>query len=555
MGIFQDLNHLLIFAFMINTWHIDAIWITLAFAAGYLAKKINLPPLIGFLATGFLLNMIGLSEGNIAIHALSELGVMLLLFNIGLKINIKSLLRKEIWGSASIHAVISTLALASVISLITFLGIGYLTQISLKTALILGFALSFSSTVFTIKILEDRGEVTSFHGNIAIGILVIQDILAVVFLTISKGQWPSIWVLGLPIYLWIIRYFLFRLLKTIDHGEMLTLFGFFAAFVAGAMIFDLVGLKADLGALTLGILLGRHGRAKELSNHMTGYKDFFLIAFFFEIGLSGLPDWNTIIIAFILLVMVLFKTGFFMYLFTRFNLRARTSFLSSLSLATYSEFGLIVAAIGVEAGWLDASWLVTLAVALSLSFILAAPFNHRAHFLFSKFKPQLMRLNTCEIHPDDSPTSLGDAQYLICGMGRIGRSVYRQMAHEYEGKVIGMDYKQDTVEKSQAEGKNVIWGDVTDSIFWQNTDLSKVKMIFLAFSNHASNINTSIEIQKIERSHIKIGSVCEFRDQGKELHERGVDFIYNYREQIGKDFALEFLTYHGTSKTDETHNI
>jgi len=277
---------------------------------------------------------------------------------------------------------------------------------------------------------------------------------------------------------------------------------------------------------------------------MSGYKDFFLIAFFFEIGLSGLPDWSTILISLVLLVMVLFKAGLFMYVFTRFNIRARTSFLSSLSLSTYSEFGLIVAALGVQAAWLDASWLVTLAVALSFSFLLASPFNNRAHELFNRYKTRLMRLNTCKIHPDDEPSNLGDAKILVCGMGRIGRSVYRQIHLDYGGKVVGVDYSHDVVGTCQNENKNVIWGDATDSNFWQNVDLSQIEMIFLAFSNHTSNLNTSIEINNIDHSGIKVGAVCEFRDQAKELHDNGVDFIYNAREQVGKEFAKEFLLNH-----------
>lgn len=530
---------------MMETWHIDAIWISIAFLGGYLAKKVSLPPLIGFLATGFILNAMDISEGTIAIHVLGELGVMLLLFNIGLKINIKSLLQKKIWAGGGIHAIISTLVFASLISIITTLGIGYFTPLSFKTALIIGFALSFSSTVFTIKILEERGEVNSFHGNIAIGILVFQDILAVIFLTASKSQWPSIWALGLPIYLYLVRWILYRILKNIDHGELLTLFGFFAAFVVGAMSFDMVGLKADLGALIIGILLGHHSRAKELSNHMNGYKDFFLIAFFFEIGLSGLPNWSTLFISLILMVMLLFKTGLFMYIFTRFNLRARTSLLTSLSLSTYSEFGLIVAAIGVQAGWMESSWLVTLAVTMSFSFLIAAPFNNRAHAIFNRFKPQLMRLNTCKIHPDDEPSNLGNAVVLVCGMGRIGRAVYRQVSLEYEGKVVGVDYSHDMVQTCQNESKNVVWGDATDSNFWQNLDLSQITMIFLAFTNHSSNLNASMELRKIEHQGIKIGAVCDFRDQAKELHENGVDFIFNAREQVGKEFAKEFLLNHG----------
>ncbi len=529
---------------MIESFTTDAIWISIAFLAGYLAKRVHLPPLIGFLATGFFLNFMGISEGNIAIQVLSEIGVMLLLFIIGLKIEIKSLLQKEIWASASIHAVITTLFFATLITLATTLGLAGFTAISFKTALIIGFVLSFSSTVFTIKILEERGEVNSFHGKIAIGILVTQDIFAVIFLTATKGEWPSILALGLPFYLWSFRWIFFRLLKSIDHGELLTLFGFFAAFVVGAMSFEVVGLKGDLGALVIGILLGNHKRAKELSVHMGGFKDFFLIAFFFEIGLSGLPDWGTLLMALVLVVLVVFKTGLFMYLFTRFNLRARTSLLSSFSLSTYSEFGLIVAALGVHAGWMDSQWLVAIALALSFSFLMASPINHRAREIYNRHKATLMRMNTIRIHPDDEPSNLGDAEYLVCGVGRIGRMVYRQLLAEHPGKVISIDYSKSMVENAQLQGKNVIWGDVTDSNFWQNVDLSEIKMIFLAFTNHKSNLNTSMELNKIDHSHIKIGTVCEYRDQARELHENGVDFIYNYREQVGKEFAKEFMLYH-----------
>jgi predicted Kef-type K+ transport protein len=539
---------------MIDTWHIDAVWISIAFIAGYLAKRISLPPLIGFLATGFLLNALGFSHGNIAIHAMSELGVMLLLFSIGLKLNVKTLLKKEIWASASIQTILITLSFASILTLLTSFGLGEFTSLDFKTALIIGFSLSFSSTVFAIKILEDRGELNSFHGKIAIGILVFQDVLAVVFLTISKNHWPSIWVLALPVYLWVIRFLFFRLLKNLGHGELLTLFGFFAAFVAGAMSFDVVGLKPDLGALIMGILLGKHSRAKELANHMNGYKDFFLIAFFFEIGTSGFPSWGMVFMALFLLALILIKGGLFMYLFTRFNLRARTSFLTTLSLSNYSEFGLIVAVIGVQSGWMEPYWLVTLALALSFSFVLAAPFNHKAHDLFNRFKPQLMRLNTCKVHPDDEPTNLGDAEYLVCGMGRIGRSVYRQIKSEYREKVIAIDYDHDIVAKEQTIGKNVIWGDVTNSNFWQNIDMSQIKMVFLAFSNHASNVNTSIELQHIMHPDTKIGAVCEYRDEAKELRSHHVDYIYNIREQVGVEFANEFILRHDADKTSNYHH-
>lgn len=234
---------------MLELWTIDALWISVAFILGMLAKRINLPPLIGFLAGGFVLNFAGFTEGGIALDVVADLGVMLLLFTIGLKLNLKSLLTKEIWLTTSLHMILSVLLLGSLVFIISWIGLYSTTSMSLESSMLIGFALSFSSTVFAIKVLEDRGEMNSFHGRVSIGILVMQDIIAVVFLSVSKGMMPSLWVLGLPIYLMGIRWIFIKILNNVDHGELFTLFGFFAAFVTGAIAFELVGLKAGSGSI------------------------------------------------------------------------------------------------------------------------------------------------------------------------------------------------------------------------------------------------------------------------------------------------------------------
>ena len=252
---------------MLELWTIDAIWISVAFVLGMAAKKMNLPPLIGFLAGGFIINFAGFTEGGMALDIVADLGVMLLLFLIGLKLNVKSLLSKEIWLTTTLHMILSVLILGSVVFIIGWIG-ALSAGLSIESSYLIGFALSFSSTVFAVKVLEDKGEMNSFHGRVAIGILVMQDLIAVIFLSFSKGEYPSLWVLGLPVYLYVIRWLFVRVLNMVDHGELLTLFGFFGAFVAGAIVFELVGLKPDLGALIIGALLGSHPRSKELQKQM-----------------------------------------------------------------------------------------------------------------------------------------------------------------------------------------------------------------------------------------------------------------------------------------------
>ena len=274
-----------------------------------------------------------------------------------------------------------------------------------------------------------------------------------------------------------------------------------------------------------------------------GYKDFFLVAFFLVIGLSGFPTYENLILALILAVFVLFKGGFFMYLFTRFNLRARTSWLVSLSLSNYSEFGLIVATIGYQEGMLGAEWLVVIALALSFSFIIGSPLNVKAHALFDKHQSRITILNKNCVHPDDEISELGDAEYLICGMGRIGRVVYHYLHGKYGDKVIGIDYDTDKINKLRQANKNVYWGDATDIIFWQKVSLNNVKMVFIAMSDHHSNVNTAKEIAAVKNTQFLVGSTSKFQDEFIELKEVGVDFVYNYYDRLGADFAEHFVGY------------
>lgn len=528
---------------MIDSWYLDSIWISVAFLGGLLAKRINLPPLIGFLVAGFALNFAGFTAGGPALEGAANLGVMLLLFTIGLKLNIRSLFKPEVWLATTIQMLLMTVMFGLLVFGLGFTGLYFLVKLELTTAIIIGFALSFSSTVFAVKILEDRGEVNSFHGKLAIGLLVMQDIAAVIFLTVIGGKLPDIWVVALPLYLVLVRYVLLKLLNSVDHGEMFTLFGFFAAFVAGAMSFKLFGLKADLGALVIGAMMSSHPRAKELVKHMMGYKDFFLVAFFLQIGLSGFPTLSSLGIALILSVFLFAKGGIFLVLFTRFNLRARTSWLATLSLMNYSEFGLIVAAIGVQQGFIGTDWMTIIALALSFSFILGSPLNTKAHTLFNKHRDQITRLNKhCE-HPDDEISNLGNAEFLICGMGRIGKVVYHYLHGKYGDKVIAIDYDMEKVEKLQAANKRVFWGDATDSVFWQQADFKNIKMVFLSMSDHTSNVNVAKEIKALEDKNFLIGSTSKFRDDFIELKKHGVNFVYNYYDRLGADFADRFVNY------------
>ncbi len=441
----------------------DVAWISLAFALGFTATLIRLPPLVGFLITGFALNYLGIASGEM-LQKLADLGITLLLFTVGLKLNLKVLIRPQVWLVTALHTSIIIALFGAVILGLALMSVPLFSDLDFKFSLLLAFALSFSSTVFVVKALEEKGEMKSLHGRIAIGILVMQDIAAVIFLAASTGKFPSPWALLLFLLI-PLRPLFHHLLQKTGHGELLILYGLVLA-LGGAELFELGGVKDDLGALIMGLLISTHPKSKEMAKSLLGFKDLFLVGFFLSIGMSGQLSLEALIIGFLLVPFVFIKSALFFTLMTGFNLRARTSLLATLNLSNYSEFGLIVAAIGVNNGWIDGEWLVVIAIALSLSFVVAAPLNSIDNKIYGRFRELWMRYQRSERLTDDMLLDTLGATIAIFGMGRVGSGAYDKMREQHGEAVIGIDFDSELIKSHQLMGRNVLRGDPSDADFW-----------------------------------------------------------------------------------------
>jgi predicted Kef-type K+ transport protein len=171
-------------------------------------------------------------------------------------------------------------------------------DLSLVATVVLAFGLSFSSTVFAVKVLEDKGDMSALYGKVAIGILVMQDIFAVIFLAVSEGKYPSILALSvLLLFFGPVRKFIYKLIDHAGHGELLVLSGLFFALGAGYEFFYSVDLKGDLGALILGVLISNHPKAKALAKSLFSFKELMLVGFFLSVGMQGLPNLPIILTA------------------------------------------------------------------------------------------------------------------------------------------------------------------------------------------------------------------------------------------------------------------
>ena len=518
----------------------EPLWLSIALVMGLAAKMINLPPLVGFLLAGFILGAMGAESGAFLQHV-ADLGITLLLFSIGLKLNVRGLLRPEIWAVSLIHMLLIVIVLEGLLLAIGALGMPMIRDLDPQSAVLVAFALSFSSTVFAVKTLEDRGAAISRYGRIAIGVLIMQDIAAVIFMAASAGKLPSLYALGLFLLIPLRRPMLF-LLQRAGHGEVLILMGFVFA-LGGASLFEVVGLKGDLGALVLGIMLSGHVRSNELARSLLGFKELFLIGFFLSIGLTGIPNVHNLWVALLLAIFIPLKSALFYRLFTRFRLTARTSTYATLTLSNYSEFGLIVGAIAVGAGWIPSDWLVTIALALSISFILAAPLNASAGRLYDRYRDSLHKYQRDERLPEDAPVDIGNASMMIFGMGRVGTVVYEQMQQNMPGKVIGVDFSVATVGWQQQAGRNTVLGDATNPDFWSAMCGAENQFQYVLFTmpNHEQQIRAARLLRK-KGYKGKIAATAKYADEIEELQENGVDAAFNLYAEAGAGFASHVQT-------------
>jgi predicted Kef-type K+ transport protein len=513
----------------------DPAWIAVAFAFGLIFKHFKLPPMVGFLVAGFVLHFFGAESDQFLIE-IADLGVTLLLFTIGLKLRIGTLIRPVIWATTSIHMVASILVFTGILLGLGLLNLPLFNELNFTGAIIVSFALSFSSTVFAVKILEDRGAILSRYGQIAIGVLVMQDIAAVIFLAVSANTVPSIWAIGL-LALIPGRHLLGLILSNTGHQELLAIFGFVAA-LGGAALFESVGMKGDLGALVFGVLLAQHPRASELSKNLMSFKDVFLVCFFLVIGLTGLPTWETTAAALILLLVLPFKTTLFYVLMTRFRLRARGATLGASILGNYSEFGLIVASVAISTGWIQDDWVIVVALALSTSFLVASPANLFADSFYAKFQTFLRRYESKNRLPGDEAISLTGNRILIFGMGRVGRAAYDEMRANVEDQILGVDLDENEVAKNVDSGRRVILGDATHPEFWSRIDDQhyEVEMILLAMPFHGANIDAAKKLR--ERGYAgPIVATALYPDQEEQLIENGVNDVFNLYAEAGSGAA------------------
>ena len=504
----------------------DIGWIVVAFLAGAGAHALRLPPLVGYLLAGMGLAALGVQEGAV-IDRVGEVGVALLLFIVGLHVRWANLLRTEVLGVGSAH-----LALVAAIGG----GVAWALGVPPLGAVAVGVSLGVSSLVLAAKGLNAQGGLRAYHGRVAIGIVLLQTLVAT-GVTVMLGDAPSPWALAL-LSLPLLRPLLSRLLAYVDGGELLVMLGL-ALVIGATLAFRALGVGAELGALVMGMLLAGHDRADDLADVLSGLKDAGLAAFFLSVGLVGIPSADGLLLVAALLGLLLLKGGLFYGFLVGARLRARTAFLATVPTTTFSGFTLIVGSIAVQARALPEAALTVLAAATAISYLLNAPASRFALPLWAQVRPVLERFERAGPHPARSPSTLGHAQFLVVGMGRAGTAAYDHLV-DWMQCTAGLDTDPERIRQHRDAGRRVAYGDARSASTWDEIDLAPVESVLLALTDATAKLDAIRALRRNDFGGAIIALTAD-PDRREELLAAGASAVYLSVEQAGRALARHGL--------------
>ncbi len=463
----------------------------------FLFHRIRIPAIVGFLLTGIVLGPYGLHliKSPQEVKILAEIGIMLLLFTIGIEFSLKNLMRtkRSVFFGGTLQ-----------VAFTLFAGLLWARQtgMTIREAIFIGFLISLSSTAIVLKLIQERGEVDSPHGQISLSILIFQDIIIVPMMLFIPflagrsqnlgGSFLALLLKGIVIIMlviisarWIVPNILFQVTRT--KIRELFLISIFVICLGTVWLTSSAGLSLALGAFLAGLVVSESEYSHQTLGNVLPFRDVFMSFFFVSVGM--LFDFN-----------FLFKNLFFVLLITagvlllKFVVAAgvtlligyplRTALLTGLGISQVGEFSFILSQKGLEYGFLSGNY-YQLFLATSILTMAATPFlislSPTAVDFFLKLPfPGWLKSGFSPL-PDMKSTKKKD-HLIIIGFGVTGKNLARAAQAARISHLI-IDINPETVRSAQAMGKPILFGDAAQEAVLSHANVREAKIIVVAIND------------------------------------------------------------------------
>lgn len=534
-----------------------AIVLTLSSLFGYIVHRLKLPLVVAYLLAGVSISVVSIFDPHqsLIFEILPEIGIAFVLFLIGMELDLREIkvLGAPIIISAIGQIIITTLAGYAVAGYLGF------TQ---TESVYLGLGLAFSSTVVVIKMLLEKRDLASLYGKLSIGILLVEDLVAIIVLMmISVGS--SSFNLGfqqtLPILTMVIKAFMLFIftfilsryvLEKIFDAVARSVELLFLTAITWCFVFTTLavvsGFSVVIGAFLAGVALASSPYHLQIQGKIKPLRDFFLTLFFVYLGLqakiSDILNHLPAVIIFTILALI-FKPIIYMLILGIFGFRKHTLFQTSLNLSQISEFSLVVLLVGSQAGLAGTEALSVMAAVAVLSIISSSILIAYSKKIYRYIQPVLPFFeHSKEVHFLEFKKNEEVSDHVIViGAHRVGMPVVEYLT---KAKIpfLVLDFNPHLIEQLRAKNINVIYGDVGDPEVLEGIGLEKAKLVICSATDMNDN---EMLLEECKRRRIRAKIVCRALDEhhAKALKALGADYVI-LPEQVSGDFIVSQLKSH-----------
>ncbi len=503
-----------------------------------LAKILRQPLIPAYVLTGLLLGPIfHIITNKSIIGTLSEMGIAFLLFIVGLEMDLSKL--KNVGLVAGLGGLARSLTLFLIgFTIVLFAGFGTI------EAVYIGIIISFSSTMVVIKILSDKHELDTLHGRIIIGFLLVEDIIAILVMSVlgSLANFSFVLLIAsllkallLFIIAWGANKLVFpRVFKFAARSQELLFMSAITVCFLFALFFASISFSIAIGAFVAGVALANLPYSYEIIGKVKSMRDFFATIFFVSLGMSIIAISKNHIFVTILLILVILivKPLITIFITSFFGYKKRPSFLTSISLAQTSEFSLIIASLGLttlsKSGIPHISQeifsMTAIIAVLTMSF--TPYFIKYEYTLYSKLHNFLKKFDSFS---RDSKTQLElsekDAKYdvLVIGYDRMGYSIVRKL-HILKKKLLIVDFNPEVIRRLIHQGIHCIYGDIGDVEILGRINLHQVAMVISTSPDKRNNKQLIIKTKAVNAKAMVFVTAYKV-EEAMELYDAGADYV------------------------------
>lgn len=536
-----------------NFTQLSVILVIVAIVA-FVMKLLKQPLIVGYILTGILVgpSLLNLAGGNEAFEVFSEIGIVLLLFIIGLELSVAVIrkLGKPVFLTAA--------AILMTIGTVGFL-VGTAFSFTTTEALLIGLAMFFSSTIIIAKVLSDKKEITRLNGQIAIGVILLDDIVATFALLFvaagGSGNSLNAVDIGFLILKGIVMIAVLALLSTkvlpkvvksvAKSQELLFLFALAWGFGVATVI-HLVGFSVEIGALFAGVALAHLPYAGQIGARLKPLRDFFIILFFISLGehlqLNNLADAFIPALALSLVVLVL-KPLIVMVSLGLLGYTRRTSFKTGINLSQISEFSIILIVLAASTGAIGQSVAAVVTLVALITITVSTYLMQYDNVIYRKIEKHLSMFERATAK--DTKHLAKKYPLVLIGFQNGGHQ-YLKTFRSLKKRFVVIDYDPEAIEELERARIDYLYGDVTDPELLAEVNMDSVRLIVNTIGDHDVNVGL---VKYVRRRNDHAVIVCYSSNYGEaaELYKLGVSYVM-LPHFIGSERLSNFIATHGVSR-------